>query len=71
MNLLLHEEMVRQRISDLHEAAHADHMAKASRRHDRARVHNTWRRVVGIHLVDAGLSLMGERRNTTTLQLSK
>lgn len=71
MNSLLHEEMVRQHISALHEAAYADHVAKITRRRTAGRVRHTWREVVGTHLVDAGLSLMGDCRSAASLQLSK
>ncbi|MDQ3877968.1 MAG: hypothetical protein M3290_06425 [Actinomycetota bacterium] len=67
MNTMFHEEMVRQHISDLREAARAGHVAKIARRRDRS---SAWRRAIGTRLVDAGLSLMNECR-PVTLQASK
>ncbi|MFN2595503.1 MAG: hypothetical protein ABR579_11520 [Actinomycetota bacterium] len=67
MNTLFHEEMVRQHISDLQEAARADHVVRVARREARSSV---WRQAVGNRLVDIGLSLMDECR-PVTLQASK
>ncbi len=71
MNSMVHEEVVRQHIADLHAAAAADHVARVSRRRYRARVRHAWREAVGNRLVDMGLALMDECRATVTLQASK